>query len=308
MKRLQRVVIVTRKSRLQELHDRFNTASQARFYLEQLGESYDYYQEEHETTDAIIHSCKQKLATNYRLQAINRTYLPNFIFTPEDIVITIGNEGLVANTLKYLNRQFLIPISGSGRLSKINNYTVDNVLELTQAAEQGDINYKQVNMAKIALSDGQSLLAVNDFFLGTKSHTSANYQIENGTLKELHSSSGILVSTGFGSTGWLQSVIAGAIGITGHSDNPDIEAMQHGLAWDSTSLIYSVREPFPAMCSGLDLIFGSVDQNHPLKILSRMGEDGVIFSDGMLDDYIEFNAGITAEVSVADKVGLLAHG
>ncbi|MFT7387173.1 MAG: hypothetical protein ACI8VC_000410 [Candidatus Endobugula sp.] len=32
---------------------------------------------------------------------VERNLLPNFIFGPEDIVVVIGQDGLVANPLKY---------------------------------------------------------------------------------------------------------------------------------------------------------------------------------------------------------------
>jgi hypothetical protein len=38
-----------------------------------------------------------------------------------------------------------------------------------------------------------------------------------------------------------------------------------------------------------------------------MPENGVIFSDGIEADFLDFTSGITASISVADKVGQLVH-
>ena len=77
---------------------------------------------------------------------------------------------------------------------------VDNVL-------RNQYDHKLVSMAETKLNDGQRLLAFNDFFIGTSSHVSARYTISFGDISEFHSSSGIVVSTPAGSTGWLSSMI-----------------------------------------------------------------------------------------------------
>lgn len=42
---------------------------------------------------------------------IDRSLLPNFLFGDDDIVVAIGQDGLVANTLKYLTEQVLIGVN-----------------------------------------------------------------------------------------------------------------------------------------------------------------------------------------------------
>ena len=56
------------------------------------------------------------------------------------------------------------------------------------------------------LDDGQTLLALNELFIGHHSHQSARYTISTGDNEERHSSSGVIVSTGTGATGWARSI------------------------------------------------------------------------------------------------------
>ena len=42
-----KIVLLTRRTRLDELVTRFNTVEQARFYVEHLGADFSYYQREH---------------------------------------------------------------------------------------------------------------------------------------------------------------------------------------------------------------------------------------------------------------------
>jgi hypothetical protein len=205
-------------------------------------------------------------------------------------------------------------------------------------------------------------LAVNDFFIGQKTHISARYIIKFGGYREPQSSSGVIVSTGLGSTGWMKSVIAGASRISesvigrpygskqesaelaetvrgtlkdraiGHkplqklaetNDEPVFhrlhekalhrKKMSYGISelsetigkWDSKELLFAVREPFPSKTTGTNLVFGKITPELPLQIESLMGEDGVIFSDGIESDYIRFNSGTEVQITLADKEGMM---
>jgi hypothetical protein len=160
-------------------------------------------------------------------------------------------------------------------------------------------------MAQASLNNGQVLYGVNDLFIGRRSHVSARYELTLGKRQERQSSSGIIVSTGLGSTGWLTSVLAGAAGI-GSALGKSIETnILKDFQWESDYLYYSVREPFPSRTSAASLVFGKVTKKEPLKLVSLMPENGVIFSDGIEADYLEFNSGTQATITVAEKQGRL---
>ena len=42
-----------------------------------------------------------------------------------------------------------------------------------------------------------------------------------------------------------------------------------------------------------------------MNIVSQMPENGVIFSDGIETDFLEFNSGTHAVIKIAEKKGLL---
>ena len=82
-------------------------------------------------------------------------------------------------------------------------------------------------------------------------------------------------------------------------------ALHAAFAWDASILHYFVREPFPSRTTGASLVAGRVEGAAPLTIMSEMAENGVIFSDGIESDYLEFNSGALATIGVAEKCGLL---
>jgi hypothetical protein len=130
----------------------------------------------------------------------------------------------------------------------------------------------------------------------------ARYDITLGDRQEYQSSSGIIGSTGAGSTGWLQSVYAGASGVIKALGGHVVELVNSGrIPWDTTELVYSVREPFPSNVTGTQLTFGVIYKHYPLTITLHMADNGVIFSDGIEADYLSFNSGATATISVANK-------
>lgn len=71
------------------------------------------------------------------------------------------------------------------------------------------------------------------------------------------------------------------------------------------NLYFTVREPFPSKTSSASLVFGKVTEKNALKLISQMPEHGVIFSDGIEADFLEFNSGTEATISVAEKKGHL---
>lgn len=310
MDRLQnKIVLVTRRSRLEDLVVRFNSVGQARFYVEHLGADFSDYQKEHEVYHAAVGSAEQILSEFGRVQRIDRAFLSNFIFAADMLVVVVGQDGLVANTLKYLQRQLVVAVNPDPSRwdGVLLPFRIDDLRKLVPEVLAGTRPTKTVAMARARLNDGQALYAVNDLFVGAKSHVSARYQLASGGQEESHSSSGIIISTGLGSTGWFRSVLTGACGIANHA-GPDLAALrEHGFPWDADHLYFCVREPFPSNTTQTKLIFGKVGHNNPLRVVSKMPDFGVIFSDGIEADYLEFNSGTEAVIDVADRQGILVN-
>jgi NAD kinase len=304
----RKIVLVKRRTRLDELVARFNSVSQARFYVEHLEADFSDYEQEHEEYAAAIREATDVLTRLGRTHVLERVFLTNFLFGPDDIVVAIGQDGMVANTLKYLSGQPLVGVNPSPKRwdGVLLPFRVRDLPVVLPEVIRSVRKHTEVTMATVRLNDGQSLLAVNDFFIGQKTHVSARYQISISGKTERHSSSGIIVSTGLGSTGWFRSVLEGTQGVVGKiSGNRTAIKSKDRFKWDSDYLYYSVREPFPSNTTATELVFGKVTNRSPLKIVSQMSENGVIFSDGIENDFLEFNSGMEAVIGVAEKKGVL---
>ncbi|MCP3467632.1 sugar kinase [Bradyrhizobium sp. CCGUVB23] len=303
----RKIVLVTRKTRLEDLVARYLTAAQARFYVEHLGADFSDYEREHEAYRAQQHLALQVLEQWGRYQVIERSFLPNFIFTPSDIVVALGQDGVVANTMKYLDGHPLIglnpdPARYDGILLPFAPRDLAKLLPEV-AADKRDS--QAVTMAEARLSDGQVLHAVNDLFIGARTHTSAIYEIATGETKERQSSSGLIVSTGLGSTAWFKSVVTGSLAIAGQFSQPSEPVAYDAVPWDAPELRFAVREPFPSRNSQVGLVCGRLASSEQLRIRSLMPENGVIFSDGIEADRLEFNAGAEVAIGIAARRGRL---
>jgi len=214
----------------------------------------------------------------------------------------------VANTMKYLDGQPVIainpdPARNEGVLLPFGLPELVPILRETLTSGRPTVN---IAMAEARLNDGQILRAVNDFFVGPRRHTTAAYQLIHGKRQEFQMSSGVIVSTGLGSTGWIRSILLGAARIAEASGGMvEPEKILNGMRWDSHQLLFAVREPYPGAATQTELVIGRIDRTQPLAISSAMAEEGVIFSDGMLDDAIAFNAGARVEIKAAVQTGRL---
>lgn len=302
-----KTILVTRKTRLEELVAKYNTVSQAKFYVEHLGADFSDYLAEHDTYQHCVRDAEAALQRLGRVQTIDRSFLPNFLFGPNDTVVALGQDGLVANTLKYLDGQPLVGVNPDpGRWDGVLlPFRVADLDLLIPDVFERRRKTQDVTMAKAQLNNGQCIYGVNDIFIGPKSHTSARYTIRLAGQQEQHSSSGIIVSTGLGSTGWLKSLLAGATAIAAGAAHQDAHAPLQETAWDADYLYFTVREPFPSKTSAASLVFGKITRKATLTLTSQMPEHGVIFSDGIEADYLEFNSGTVAELGMAEKKGML---
>lgn len=306
-----KIVLVTQKSRLQELLYKYNTKAQAQFHIEHMGADFSDYVLEDENYQKSLAIVKQIADKYAKITVVDREFVPNMLFGKDDVVIAVGRDGLVCNTMKYLNGQKLIgvnpdPARWDGVLLPFEAGELERIIPKTIT---GDCDVRNVTMAKAVTNDGQEMLAVNDFFIGPKSHISARYRLtticsDRTIASECQSSSGIIISTGVGQTGWYRSVIAqakAACEMFGFDNAPEYECIK----WDDRKLSYVVREPFPTNTTGANVVYGTLSEGDPFFVLSMMPEKGVIFSDGMEEDAIEFNSGVEVSIGMSETKGCL---
>ncbi len=297
----RKLIIVTRKTRLEQLIERFNTRSQAKFYIEHAGGDFSDYEREDDAYRAALEVLHRSLDFEMQHQIVDRGLVPTFQFQKDDLIVTLGQDGLVANTAKYAGAQPIIAVNPEP--SRFDGILLPFLPEQARSAVAGVLEAKaklrEVTLAAVKLEDGQRLLAFNDLFIGAHSHVSALYRIACGKRREVQSSSGVLVSTGAGSTGWISSVFNMAAGIADFCGTARMKGIRMG--WEDRRLLYVVREPFISRHSQAGIVAGMLGDGEEVTIESLMPSGGAIFSDGMEADYLQFNSGAIAHVRAAEQ-------
>ncbi len=284
-----RAVIVHRASELTELLARHGTRGQVAFFLDQRGQSLADVERRHDRIRAALAEVSTGLPVDWRRASVERSELARFVFEPDDIVLVVGQDGLVANAAKYLGAQ---PVIGIDPLPGVNPgvlvpHTPPAGVALAVAASEGTAGICERAMVQVRTDDGQSLTALNEVMIGQPGHQSARYTLELDGRSERQSSSGIIVSTGTGATGWCRSIAR-------------IQAPQLGLpAPTDRTLAWFVREPWPSPTTGADLLAGRLAEG---SLGVRIESDQLVaFGDGMEDDRLLLSWGQRVSVGVADR-------
>lgn len=300
MATFDKLVLVTRKTRLQQLVERFNSKGQARFYIEHAGGDFADYAAEDEAYARALDALHRHLDLGVRVQTIERAIVPTFLFAPTDLVVAVGQDGLVANVAKYAGAQPIVAVNPDpARFDGVLlPFRADGARAAVARVLDGKARMREVTLAEARLADGQRLLAFNDLFIGARSHVSARYALRAGNdTAEIQSSSGIIVSTGAGSTGWLSSVFNMAAAVAAFTGGS--AGTPPALAWEDPRLCFVVREPFASKRSGIRLAAGVIAPGDALTIESHMPQGGVIFSDGVEADALAFDSGAIATIAAA---------
>jgi len=292
-----RVVLVTRKTEYELLLERHATRQQARFFLSSRGQSLEQVEERHQQQLSTVHEVVQGLPTSWRRSRVERGDLARFLFEPDDTVIVVGQDGLVANAAKYLDGQPVLGVNPDphrfdGVLVPLDAGTA---LRLVSAAVERAAATEHRTMVQATLDDGQELLALNELFLGHRSHQSARYSLHLDGRSERQSSSGILITTGTGATGWARSVTR---------ERRETVPLP---APEEDRLAFFVREAFPSVSTGTTLTQGSLAEGEALRVTSEMNEGGVLFGDGIEMDHVRFDWGATVTVATAVRHLQLVH-
>ena len=285
---IEKIVIVTKPTQLEELLKTHAISSQVEFYLSQNGMSYRGVREEHDDYQATLREIKSKIPQGVSFQQVSKYDLPRFEARKGELLVPIGDPGLVINCAKSANSQPVYAINSNPNLYE-NVFVTSTVKDFSSGLQKvlrGEYEIIPVTMAQATLDDGREVLGVNDIFVGKSDQTSARYSITHRGETENQSSSGVVISTGAGKTGWMSSIL-------------DYEP--EGLGLDSNKMIFAVREAFESKTTDKNINKGYLYKSSELEITSQMPNNGIIFADGMIDLGTEFQAGRKVTIGVSDK-------
>lgn len=302
-------IIVKNKTRLESLIERFNTLAQARFYIERQGGVFEDYMTEHETFHQALQSLQTQLSRVVKHKIVERVFVPSYLFSEKNVIVVIGQDGLVANTAKYSKGIPIVAVNPDKQRydGVLLPFDVSNFMEGIDKVLSNLYASQIRRFAEARLNDGQRLLAFNDLFIGAATHVSARYKISYNNQTEEQSSSGLIVSTPAGSTGWLSSVFNMAYGLLDSDSKQNMDRKKRSKQFHipNDALFFAVREPFKSVRTQIGITNGQIYRNLPLIIESLMPNTGVIFSDGIETDFLRFVSGSIATIGLSNETANL---
>ena len=165
----RRAVIVRRPTEFDELMDRYSTRGQVEFVLRSRGRTLESVERAHESHVAALARVRAGIPDGWASADVERDSLSRFLFAPEDVIVVVGPDGLVANVAKYAGEQAVVgvnsvPQSNAGVLVRC---TPDQgVGALRRIDEGGDLHVDQLTMVRAAADDSRTLTALNEVFIG----------------------------------------------------------------------------------------------------------------------------------------------
>jgi hypothetical protein len=284
-----RAVLVHRTTEYEELVSHHGTHGQAAFFLSSRGRDIEEVAARHHRARRAVAEVTAAIPLTWRQARVERADLDRFLFAPEDVVVVVGQDGLVANTAKYLSGQPVLGIDTEpGRNPGILvRHRPEQAAALLRAAVLGTAA-DELTMVEAVADDTQRLVALNEIYLGAAGHQTARYRLGlegDGGVVEAQASSGVLVGTGTGATGWLRSVWqerGGGLRLPGPTED---------------RLLWFVREAWPSPATGTSLTAGELPAPTRLR-LTVESERLIAFGDGMETDAVELTWGQTVDVGI----------
>src|ERR1700712_1875475 len=106
-----RAVLVHRRTELEELLARHSTRGQAAFFLSTRGRSLEEVEQRHEAQQAALAGVSAAVPADWRRGLLERADVSRFLFAPDDVLVVVGQDGLVANVAKYLDGQPVVGVN-----------------------------------------------------------------------------------------------------------------------------------------------------------------------------------------------------
>lgn len=294
-----RVVLVHRRTELDELIERHATRGQAAFFLSTRGRPMQDVERRDRAIKSAISQVSSAVPADWRRGAVERADLPRWSFDAGDIVVVVGQDGLVANVARYLSGQPVIGINPEPERNPgvlvPHPPAVARQLLVETAAGRGRSGVEERVMVQADIDDGQSLIALNEVYIGQSTHQTARYTLTaaDGQV-ERQASSGLIVCTGTGATGWGRSVW-----LERHSVATLPGPADRQLAW-------FVREAWPSPVTGVACTEGALSYGESIR-LSVESDQLVAFGDGIESDSVALSWGQQVSVGLSSKTLLLVR-
>jgi len=205
-----------------------------------------------------------------------------------DIIIAIGGDGTILSASHYLKNKPLLAVNISPKTSEGALATIP-IKQLNKKLKQILKNkYKTEKLERIKIIINNKplpILALNEVFIANeKAYLISKYKIKFKNKKEIQKSSGLLFSTGTGSTAWFKSA--------------------HGIPFSPQSKYIKmiVREPYQGRLSKISIKQRIIKENETITIIPLT--NSVLAIDSIREYKLKPNDKVKIKISKYPLMGI----
>lgn len=173
-----------------------------------------------------------------------------------DLVLSVGGDGTLLRAAHSAQSAVIFGINSNRKKSEgaLCSATIVDLKEKTQKAIEGNFVIRSFARARISFKNkSKSYDALNEVYVGSAiSYITSRYSLKFGKIKEKQKSSGIIASTGLGSTAWYSS------------------SARESFSPENNELRFIVREPYRGRLSAFNLKKGSITGKQKLSLKLKM--------------------------------------
>ena len=298
--KLERVYIACKKTTLEFLQERYGQdyPRQVGLFDLDIDEVESEHEEHYRTLDSLVDALREA-GIEPRVLA-RRIYLTGS-FDGSDLVVSFGGDGEMLDVSRYITGSE--PVLGIRSTSRSRGYLLlSPALGFRDMAARlvgGDFRVESWTRIKGVLENGFHRIedhALNEVYAGDRfSVGTSRYTLRIDDREERHRSSGVLVVTGTGSTGWYANIVKNDGGGFGYG---------RPFPRTSVQLRYLVRDPI--RIDELELTHGAIEPGMDFSIKSTMNSDGVLSFDCSKISYenpraYPFNRGSVVTLGISNR-------
>ena len=185
-----------------------------------------------------------------------------------DLILGVGGDGTLLRISHFVNDTVVLGLNFDPKTSEgvLCSATRCDLKKKLARIIDGKFGIKKLTRAKVFfINTGQNYDVLNEIYVGSaKSYHISRYILKFGKVEEEQKSSGVIISTGAGSTAWYGSIVK-------ETFNPEMKELR-----------FVVREPYKGKLLRFNLIKGKLGANQKLYIKSKM-LNGVVAVDSAIE-------------------------
>ena len=207
-----------------------------------------------------------------------------------DVVIALGGDNYFQYVSHFIDRQMLIGVNSDTEKSEgaLLPFTPDTLISFLPDLMKGNYSVEEWTRLQSILNGRKLPLALSEVFVGAKMNVGMSRYIMNvGSMQFEQKSSGLIVATGAGSTGWYDAAYQTAYG------EPDHFAKTQRVAK------FIGREMFKGHLTDSSLRHGIIHPGDELIITSLM-RNGIVSTDASEKMMFPIKNGEQVKISLSD--------